>query len=53
MHTKFLLVGMKVQEEKDGEKILLSDNTNSEAIMLQLVRFWSIGVWVSTLLPCI
>jgi hypothetical protein len=31
MLAKFLLVGMKVQCEEDGERILLGDNTGTEA----------------------
>jgi hypothetical protein len=38
MHAKFLLLGMKVRWEADGERILLGDNTGSEEIMLQLLR---------------
>lgn len=53
MHTKFLLVGMRLQWEKDGEEMLLGDNTGSKAIMQQLVMSQSVGVGVSTVLLCI
>jgi hypothetical protein len=53
MQAEFLLVGMKVQCDKGGRRILLGNNTGGRAVMLRPIRILCPGVWISTGLPSI
>ena len=51
--VEFFLVGIKVQSDKGGGRILLGDNTGGRVVMLQLIRFHYVGVWMPAGQPCI
>jgi hypothetical protein len=53
MHTQLLLAGMKVQRDKGARITLLGGNIGGRAVTLRLIRFQSVGFWISTGLPCI
>jgi len=44
---------MKAQEDEGGGRILLGDSTGGGAVMLWTLRLQSVGVWISTGIPCI
>ena len=41
-----------VQWDERGGRILLSDDTGGQAVMLQPIRFQCVEVWISNTLPC-
>ena len=49
---EFFVVGIKVQLDKGGGRILLGDNTGGRVVMLWPVRFHYVGDWMPTGLPC-
>jgi hypothetical protein len=51
MRADFFVVGMKVQSDRDGGTILLSDNTGFGAVILLPIRFKCFGTWIPTGLP--
>jgi hypothetical protein len=50
---EFSLVGIMVQSDKGGGRILLGNNTGGRVVMLRLIQFHYVGVWMPTGLPCI
>ena len=44
---KFLLAGMRAQQDDGGGRILLGDNTGVGAVMLRPIGFRCVGVWIS------
>ena len=46
--VEFFLVGIKVQSDKGGGRILLGYNTGGRVVMLQLIRFHYVGIWMPT-----
>jgi len=49
---KFLLAGMRGQQDDGGRRILFGDNTGYGAVMLLQFRFRCVGVWISVPLLC-
>jgi len=41
---EFFLVGIKVQSDKGGGRILLGDNTGGRVVMLRPISFHYVGV---------
>jgi len=51
MHAKYFLVGMKARGDKGTRRTQLDDNLGGRKVVLHLIRFWCVGVWISTGLP--
>jgi hypothetical protein len=49
----FFVAGIKAQYDKDGKIILMGENIGDGVEMLQLISFYSAGVWISTEPPCV
>ena len=49
---KFLLAGMRAQQDDIGGRILLGDNTGDGAVMMRPIRFQCVGTWISVALLC-
>jgi len=52
MGAKSLLVAMIVEQDEGGGRILPDNSTGSRTFMLQLVRSWCVGMWISAGLSC-
>jgi hypothetical protein len=53
INVEFFLVGIKVQSDKGGGRILLGNNAGGRVVMLRPIRFHYVGVRMPKGLPCI